>query len=863
MDVFKYLKASRELLEAQKESDASIEAKRLGYEFSSGDVWKDPRTGKKYKFEGGRFVDYDFPDRMAAGYDRNEKDIPVDARDNPEFGEFQKKAQEKQQSVSVTDQNSRYIPGGPTAAAVARGDVEEIEKGMKRGRGPVMSANREKQVQRDARVLAARAKAEQEAVAQAAADQQAKADEARRKEMGTPEGPLKDPSEFRTVDDVVKEVQGATDFRSKAGFTDELPSSNEEYLQKIKENDYSNGVEFIDLKEVIDTDNVGVPSKYFDTLSRALTTKNIKGETDNWSHYGEGLAGGAGQINSQMGELMTLIFSSASPEDRKKLSEVIRSQVKSAQSKGSVKKDLTVTEDWIDASLENASAIDTYMSLEAPDSQIVGGSWDQPDELQSLGIGEGGEEKGFSTDIVIRDSNGKNHQLSLKKDGNVNFLNSGAGQYTKFYLSGALDDESNPYHETAKEYFDSIDRVNEIFEEIGLEEYDGESLPNIPNQKKLKELGVSDPKKVNKELQDIRNNLASIRSNEDIVPKEYNLSEYNRKENEALDTNFKKLNSEIRQLDLEKLNTPATETFTEYFSDGNFSDDIKERFFNSDGTPKTDPKTGKIKPATLKKGIDKDEYNRAKSLMDDANKDAKSGEIADKIKKIMKKEKIKDWSTFVDRLESGDLKLTARERNKIMLNSILATKSDIAKEHRGDMKQRERDFARNSIEAISKDPVMKAGTLKSLRNNFPLKDVSEGSESMIIGDSVFSKSVLEKMFGTRDFNQIKDRLTVEKDSSGQPFLGYSAEVDTNGDGETDDVIPISDINVRADGLGYGNTIKHEMKLRKDFYKRLQELNKEMGTNLTSEDIMYMVYGNKKSAKDIMENLKRSLHDPLS
>ena len=859
MDVFKYLKASRELLEANQQSAASIEAERLGYTYVKRSVWQDPRTGKKYKFDNNRFVDYDLPDRMAKSSGAQEAE-PERERYLSDFRKDAPRPEKEQQSASVADQNSRYIPGGPTAGAIESGDVEQIEKGLKRNRGPVMSANREGQIKQQARDMVAQMRAELEAEAQAAADQQAKDDEARRKEMGTPEGPLKDPSEFRTVDDVVKEVQGATDFRSKAGFTDELPSSNEEYLQKIKENDYGNGVEFIDLKEVIDTDNVGVPSKYFDTLSRALTTKNIKGETDNWSHYGEGLAGGAGQINSQMGELMTLIFSSASPEDRKKLSEVIRSQVKSAQSKGSVKKDLTVTEDWIDASLENASAIDTYMSLEAPDSQIVGGSWDQPDELQSLGIGEGGEEKGFSTDIVIRDSNGKNHQLSLKKDGNVNFLNSGAGQYTKFYLSGALDDESNPYHETAKEYFDNIDRVNEIFEEIGLEEYDGESLPNIPNQKKLKELGVSDPKKVNKELQDIRNNLASIRSNEDIVPKEYNLSEYNRKENEALETNFKKLNSEIRQLDLEKLNTPATETFTEYFSDGNFSDDVKERFFNSDGTPKTDPKTGKIKPATLKKGIDKDEYNRAKSLMDDANKDAKSGEIADKIKKIMKKEKIKDWPTFVDKLESGDLKLSGREKNKIMLNSILATKSDIAKEHRGDMKQRERDFARNSIEAISKDPVMKAGTLKSLRNNFPLKDVSEGSESMIIGDSVFSKSVLEKMFGTRDFNQIKDRLTVEKDSSGQPFLGYSAEVDTNGDGETDSVIPISDINVRADGLGYGNTIKHEMKLRKDFYKRLQELNKEMGTNLTSEDIMYMVYGNKKSAKDIMENLKRSLRD---
>jgi len=441
-------------------------------------------------------------------------------------------------------------------------------------------------------------------------------------------------------------------------------------------------------------------------------------------------------------------------------------------------------------------------------------------------------------------------------------LNSGAGQYTKFYLSGALDDESNPLHKTAKEYFDNIDRVNEIYKEIGLEEYDGESLPNVPNQKKLKELGVSDPKAVNKELQNLRSSLAKVRDDDDIVPKEYNLSEYNRKENESLQTNFKKLNSEISNLDLEKLNTPTTEIFAEYFNDGNFSDDIKERFFNNDGTPKTDPKTGKIKPSTLKKGMDPDEYNRAKSLMDDANNDAKSGEIVDKIKKIMKKEGIKDWPEFIDKLESGDIKLSAREKNKIMLNAILATKTDTAKKHREDMKQRERDFARNAIEAISKDPVMKSGTLKSLRNNFPLKDVAEGGESMIIGDSVFSKSVLGKMFGTDDFNQIKDRLVVEIDSSGQPYLGYSVEVDTDGDGESDNIIPISDINVRADGLGYGNTIKHEMKLKPDFFKRLQSVNEEMGTNLTTEGIMFMIFGQRKSGKQVIESLKRNLKDPL-
>lgn len=232
MDVFKYLKASRELLEAQKKSDASIEAERLGYTHSNRDVWDDPRTGKQYKFVGGRFVDYEFPDRMAGGYDRNEKDIPVDARDNPEFGEFQKKAQEKQQSVSVTDQNSRNTPGGPTPDAVARGDVEEIEKGMKRGRGPVMSANREKQVQRDARVLAARGKAEQEAVAQAAADQQAKDDEARRQEMGTPEGPLKDPSEFKSLNTALEDAGQNFDGSLRQGDVD---IASEESIARVEE----------------------------------------------------------------------------------------------------------------------------------------------------------------------------------------------------------------------------------------------------------------------------------------------------------------------------------------------------------------------------------------------------------------------------------------------------------------------------------------------------------------------------------------------------------------------------------------------------------------------------------------------------
>ena len=236
MDVFKYLKASRELLEAKKESDASIEAKRLGYEFSNKDVWKDPRTGKKYKFEGGRFVDYDFPDRMAAGYDRNEPNIPVDARDKPrglsDLRKDQKKSQEKLQSPSVADQNSRNTPGGPDAATLASGDLNAIAKKNSRGRRPVMSANRINQVDRQSAQQRDQYNQEQEIEAQAVADQQAKDDEARRQEMGTPEGPLKDPSEFKSLNTALEDAGQNFDGSLRQGDVD---IASEESIARVEE----------------------------------------------------------------------------------------------------------------------------------------------------------------------------------------------------------------------------------------------------------------------------------------------------------------------------------------------------------------------------------------------------------------------------------------------------------------------------------------------------------------------------------------------------------------------------------------------------------------------------------------------------
>jgi len=170
---------------------------------------------------------------MAAGYDRNEKDIPVDARDQPKgLSDFRKDAPRPEQVPSVADQNSRNTPGGPDAATLASGDLNAIAKKNSRGRGPVMSANRKNQVARQSAQQRDQYNQEQEIEAQAAADQQAKDDEARRQEMGTPEGPLKDPSEFKSLNTALEDAGQNFDGSLRQGDVD---IASEESIARVEE----------------------------------------------------------------------------------------------------------------------------------------------------------------------------------------------------------------------------------------------------------------------------------------------------------------------------------------------------------------------------------------------------------------------------------------------------------------------------------------------------------------------------------------------------------------------------------------------------------------------------------------------------
>jgi len=237
MDVFKYLKKADALLK----EGAADDAREMGLEYAGYSRWKDPKTGlvtHKSVKQGGQTTL-----QKVDGTEQPQKQEPQQPDEPKGLSDFRKDAPrpEQQQEVpSIADQQAKVDPGGPDEKAFASGDTGTVAKMMARGRENVMSPTRKKQVSQQAQRAQKIYDAEQEALAaqaeaeaQAAADQEIKDAEKLAKEMGTPEGPLKDPSEFKTLNQAVSETGQNFDgsFRNDAN----VDIATEESIQRVKD----------------------------------------------------------------------------------------------------------------------------------------------------------------------------------------------------------------------------------------------------------------------------------------------------------------------------------------------------------------------------------------------------------------------------------------------------------------------------------------------------------------------------------------------------------------------------------------------------------------------------------------------------
>jgi hypothetical protein len=189
------------------------------------------------------------------------------------------------------------------------------------------------------------------------------------------------------------------------------------------------------------------------------------------------------------------------------------------------------------------------------------------------------------------------------------------------------------------------------------------------------------------------------------------------------------------------------------------------------------------------------------------------------LKNVFESKNISFEDALVD-LEKGK---GSRGKTKVILECIKALANDGNKDALSYLKTNDelhREFQTKAILAITENPKMKAGMLNEIRSEFPLKAISDGEETMAIGINSLDKPIMKSIFGTDDFDEIKEKLTAE--SGPPPFLGYKANIGSK-------IIPLAKIEIREDGVGYGGNIKFEMKLDARFAKVLAKANLQIYT----------------------------------
>ena len=162
-----------------------------------------------------------------------------------------------------------------------------------------------------------------------------------------------------------------------------------------------------------------IPKKYQTVITRLINTENGK---QSITSYMSGV--GAGQLQSQAGEILTMASIGMSDDEFSGFISKLEEQV-SKYPKG---KKGVVTKEWLE-SVKHVRSV----TIKRYDSQfgkgnweIAASAWDVPDEFQALGNDDYTKNKGFSSDMYVKLSvNGKPvlDEVSLKKDTTANIYN--------------------------------------------------------------------------------------------------------------------------------------------------------------------------------------------------------------------------------------------------------------------------------------------------------------------------------------------------------------------------------------------------------------------------------------------------------
>lgn len=451
-------------------------------------------------------------------------------------------------------------------------------------------------------------------------------------------------------------------------------------------------------------------------------------------------AAGAGTLSSTSGEILCMTFMNLDDDEsaallRDKLLEFSKLNKNSS----------ILDRSWVVAAYNSRIALKRYLDDRYGTGKwrVEAVAWDVQDEVENIGLDY--DEKGFSTDAFIRLDVGGSPELveiSLKKDKNVNLLNSSTARIREIlFLERAPDhiqeerDSLIEERRSLKSSKKDLDRKLEIdkrLEEIELQ-YTSDIPDTVDDQKtkerqyKIHDLSLNS---YTEELKEVAKQI--VTRNPEII--------------EQIDKKMGAGGRVAREINR------------------GVYDEVLARFVKHGG------------PMSMDQLI---EYSRISGLGGSTRKSQKVGMIL-------------ATGAFVTDETS--------EASNYFLN--------LRKNAYGHTKE-VRDY-------IFKNPDVKAGMMRAIGADFPIKSILEGEETMIIGNVSLDKLTAQDIFKTTIYDELEENLRPV-DYPPPPHIVYEIE--------GQEPIPVALLNTRPDGVGYGDTWKFEMGLHPEFYDRIVEANK--------------------------------------
>ena len=457
-----------------------------------------------------------------------------------------------------------------------------------------------------------------------------------------------------------------------------------------------------------------VPKKYIKLVERLINSRYVNQTTPPITSMIN--ASGAGKIQAQAAEVLSMIGPTLTDDEMKNLMDTIRKHNKKLPQQMKKLKDGSLvpykppryekgsepilSEDWLQSVESVRGGIKSRLDATYGEGnwEVENGAWDLKGDVEAMGLSDYNRNKGFSTDMYLRVKTPDGSvldEVSLKKNLDIFLSQPSVNAVDEWGLVG---DEKKEY--------DEIVRKKQDMKSAG--------------QDKGKEY-----KELTKRQKEI------LQKSNDNIPEEANPKKMNEKTTQSATTFYENVSQE-QHSKLQELDE----------NDEDYIASLSKTTGQAKDYCRALVKTMK----SLKHPYSREELRQA--MIDNGFNPKKTvGKYQDK------------FSVMMMRTLSGE-----------------PINDESAKEDLNKHLQIGKDFNKSFVENMVKEPY-KSGVMGTIREKFPLKSLMDGEEKMSLGGVNADPEVMKEIFGTTDYDKVQEKLTIQgPDDKGEYQLVFQAEV---------------------------------------------------------------------------------------